>query len=68
VVDGDDDGIPDCQDVCPEDPLNACFDPCQLDQDGDGTGDCRDECPWAGTPDNTSPGGGTCLPPPVVVQ
>ena len=53
--DTDGDGIPDCDDPCPE-----TFDPLQQDFDGDGVGDACDNCPWVYNPDQTdSMGTGT---------
>lgn len=37
-VDRDQDGIPDCNDICPDDPSNS-------DNDDDGTLNCIDDCP-----------------------
>jgi len=42
--DGDADGIPDTEDLCP-----AAFDPAQSDGDGDGTGDACEATPPAGS-------------------
>jgi len=48
--DGDGDGVPDCDDLCPADPLKTdpgicgCGVP-DTDSDGDGTADCVDLCP-----------------------
>ena len=43
--DSDGDGIPDCEDECPEQPGPRSNDGCPLDSDGDGIPDREDECP-----------------------
>jgi hypothetical protein len=48
-VDSDNDGVPDDQDQCPNDPGPAEFDGCP-DSDGDGVPDHQDQCP--GSNDN----------------
>ena len=49
-VDSDTDGVVDCNDECPDDPLKAAEGSCgcgvaDTDSDGDGTPDCTDMCP-----------------------
>jgi hypothetical protein len=69
--DGDGDGVPDADDVCPDLP-----DPGQDDADADGHGDACDDCPAAADPAQTDrdgdaagdacdpcPDDATCLPP-----
>ncbi|MDX9752009.1 MAG: thrombospondin type 3 repeat-containing protein, partial [Flavobacteriales bacterium] len=48
----DNDGIVDCEDVCPE-----VYDPAQGDVDGDGVGDLCDNCPWMANPDQLDTNG-----------
>ena len=71
-IDGD--GVPNCDDLCPEDSLKIDPGICgcgvaDTDTDGDGTADCIDECPsdslkmepgicGCGTPDDDSDGDG----------
>ena len=43
--DFDGDGIPDCEDECPEQPGPRSNDGCPEDSDGDGIPDREDECP-----------------------
>ena len=55
VYDGDSDGIPDEDDICPDTPTNEATDtdgcsPSQLDEDGDGIADSDDQC--SNTPSN----------------
>jgi hypothetical protein len=72
--DNDGDGIPDCNDLCPMDPLKSDPGDCgcgiaDTDTDGDGTADCIDLCPadilkidpgicGCGEPDDDSDGDG----------
>lgn len=56
VGDMDNDGVPDCQDQCPNDPTKVMPGVCgcgvtDTDSDGDGVDDCIDKCP--GSPDST---------------
>jgi OOP family OmpA-OmpF porin len=53
IADGDQDGVQDSIDRCPETPLNTVVDQygCALDTDGDGVPDDKDQC-WD-TPPNT---------------
>ncbi|MCH9686620.1 MAG: hypothetical protein K0V04_34630, partial [Deltaproteobacteria bacterium] len=44
-ADADGDGVPDCDDVCPDQ-----ADPAQADADADGVGDACDLCPSAADP------------------
>jgi hypothetical protein len=61
VFDSDNDGTPNCSDLCPLDPFKiapgvcGCGNP-EFDSDGDGTPDCDDDCPF--DPNKTVPG--TC--------
>ncbi len=74
-IDTDGDGTPDCNDLCPDDPLKTEPGVCDCgtpddDSDGDGTPNCNDLCPAdplktepgvcdCGTPDDDSDGDGT---------
>jgi hypothetical protein len=51
-VDADQDGVPDCLDLCP-----GLSDPDQADSDQDGIGDACDNCPWTHNPDQMDTGG-----------
>jgi hypothetical protein len=63
-VDSDGDGVNDCQDGCPMDPLKSAPGACgcgvaDTDSDGDGIPDCNDGCPTDA--DNDSDGDGYCV-------
>ena len=47
VVDGDNDGVADSEDRCPNSPVGAVVDSqgCERDSDGDGVADSQDRCP-----------------------
>ncbi len=58
-IDGDEDGTPDCEDLCPKDPNKTEPGVCgcgvaDTDADGDGTPDCNDNC--VDDPNKTEPG------------
>ena len=62
-TDTDGDGVDDCDDGCPEDPLKSAPGDCgcgveDLDSDKDGVADCNDGCP--ADPNKTSPGDCGC--------
>lgn len=49
-IDSDSDGVLDCEDQCPNDPLKSTPGTCgcgvtDIDSDNDGTADCEDQCP-----------------------
>ena len=67
-TDSDNDGTPDCNDDCPNDPNKTepgdcgCGTP-DIDSDNDGTPDCNDDCP--DDPNKTEPGACGCGNPDV---
>ncbi len=69
-LDSDRDGVPDCIDGCPNDPLKVQPGICgcgssDVDSDGDGFPDCIDKCP--NDPNNTYPGQCGCVGSPLGV-
>jgi len=68
-VDTDIDGIPDCQDACPDDPLKSNPGQCgcgisdAVHSDADGIPDCNDQCP--SDPIKSAPGSCGCGVPDV---